>query len=133
MDVEGQRHPTLDQFTQQTGIKVNYFEDINSNDEYFATIQGRLAQGEGIDRDIIVATDNSRFPALYVDQGWVQELDKDLIPNFENLIDAQASAAVRPRPNVLAAVALGHGRDRVERGDHRPGDERSRSSSRTRS
>ncbi len=96
MDVEGKRHPTLDQFTQETGIKVNYFEDVNSNDEYFATIQGRLAQGQGIGRDIFVATDNSRFPALYVDQGWVQELDKDLIPNFENLIDAQATPPFDP-------------------------------------
>jgi spermidine/putrescine transport system substrate-binding protein len=75
---------------------VNYFEDVNSNDEYFATIQGRLAQGQGIGRDIFVATDNSRFPALYVDQGWVQELDKDLIPNFENLIDAQATPPFDP-------------------------------------
>ena len=96
MDVQGKRHPTLDQFTQQTGIKVNYFEDINSNDEYFAKIQGPLSQGNGIDRDIIVATDNSRFPALYVDQGWVQELDKDRIPNFANLIDAQASPPFDP-------------------------------------
>ncbi len=91
MDVQGKRHPTLDQFTEQSGIKVNYFEDVNSNDEYFAKIQGRLSKGEGIDRDIIVATDNSRFPALYVDEGWVQELDKDRIPNISNLIDAQAS------------------------------------------
>ena len=62
MDVEGKKHPTLDQFTAETGIKVNYFEDVNSNDEYFAKVQGRLSQGQGIDRDIIVATDNSRFP-----------------------------------------------------------------------
>jgi spermidine/putrescine transport system substrate-binding protein len=96
MDVEGQRHPTLDQFTEQTGIKVNYFEDVNSNDEFFAKIQGRLAQGNGIERDIIVATDNSRFPALYVDQGWVQELDKERIPNIANLIDAQASPPFDP-------------------------------------
>jgi spermidine/putrescine transport system substrate-binding protein len=96
MDVEGKKHPTLDQFTAKTGIKVNYFEDINSNDEFFAKIQSRLAQGQGIDRDIIVATDNSRFPALYVDQGWVQELDKDRIPNFENLIDAQATPPFDP-------------------------------------
>jgi spermidine/putrescine transport system substrate-binding protein len=96
MDVKGKRHPTLDQFTAATGIKVNYFEDINSNDEFFAKIQGRLAQGQGIDRDIIVATDNSRFPALYVEQGWVQELDKDLIPNIANLIDAQASPPFDP-------------------------------------
>jgi spermidine/putrescine transport system substrate-binding protein len=96
MDTRGKRHPTLDQFTDETGITVNYFEDINSNDEYFAKIQGRLSQGDGIGRDLIVATDNSRFPALYVEQGWVQELDKDLIPNFENLIDAQASPPFDP-------------------------------------
>ena len=30
----------------KTGIKVNYFEDINSNDEYFAKIQGQLSQGD---------------------------------------------------------------------------------------
>jgi spermidine/putrescine transport system substrate-binding protein len=96
MDVEGQRHPTLDQFTEQTGIKVNYFEDVNSNDEFFAKIQGRLSQGQGIDRDLMVATDNSRFPALYVEQGWVQELDKDLIPNVSNLIEAQASPPFDP-------------------------------------
>jgi len=96
MDVQGKKHPTLDQYTAETGIKVNYFEDINSNDEYFAKIQGPLAQGEGIGRDIIVATDNSRFPALYIEQGWVQELDKDRIPNFSNLIEAQASPPYDP-------------------------------------
>jgi spermidine/putrescine transport system substrate-binding protein len=96
MDVQGKRHPTLDQFTQATGIDAKYYEDVNSNDEYFAKIQGRLSQGQGIGRDLIVATDNSRFPALYVDQGWVQELDKDLIPNIANLIDAQASPPFDP-------------------------------------
>jgi spermidine/putrescine transport system substrate-binding protein len=96
MDVQGMRHPTLDQFTEQTGISVNYFEDINSNDEYFAQIQGRLSQGQGIGRDLIVATDNSRFPALYVEQGWVQELDKERIPNFSNLIETQASPPFDP-------------------------------------
>jgi spermidine/putrescine transport system substrate-binding protein len=96
MDVKGKEHPTLEQFTAKTGIKVNYFEDINSNDEYFAKIQGRLAQGDGIGRDIIVATDNSRFPALYVEQGWVQELDKDRIPNISNLIDAQKAPPFDP-------------------------------------
>ena len=96
MDVQGKKHPTLDQFTAETEIKVNYFEDVNSNDEYFAKVQGRLNQGQGIDRDIFVATDNSRFPGLYVDQGWVQELDKDLIPNITNLIEAQASPPFDP-------------------------------------
>jgi spermidine/putrescine transport system substrate-binding protein len=52
---------TLKQFEKQTGIKVNYYEEVNSNPEYFAKVQGRLSKGEGIDRDIIVSTDNDRF------------------------------------------------------------------------
>jgi spermidine/putrescine transport system substrate-binding protein len=87
---------TLQEFTQQTQIKVNYFEEINDNAEYFAKVQGPLSQGSGIDRDIFVFTDNSRFPGLLVNQGWVEELDKDLIPNITNLVDAQASPPFDP-------------------------------------
>jgi spermidine/putrescine transport system substrate-binding protein len=87
---------TLQKFTQQTNIKVNYFEEINDNAEYFAKVQGPLSQGNGIERDIFVFTDNSRFPGLLVNEGWVQELDKDLIPNTANLVDAQASPPFDP-------------------------------------
>ena len=59
-------------------------------------MQGPLSQGQSIDRDIFVFTDNSRFPGLLVDQGWVEPLDKDLIPNITNLIDAQASPPFDP-------------------------------------
>ena len=87
---------SLEKFTQQSGIKVNYFEEINDNAEYFAKVQGPLAQGNSIDRDIFVFTDNSRFPGLLVNEGWVEELDKDLIPNITNLVDAQASPPFDP-------------------------------------
>ena len=87
---------TLEKFTLETGIKVNYFEDINDNGEYFAKVQGPLSQGQGIDRDIFVFTDNSRFPGLLINEGWVQKLDKDLIPNMSNLVDAQASPPFDP-------------------------------------
>jgi spermidine/putrescine transport system substrate-binding protein len=87
---------TLGQFTAETQIKVNYFEDVISNSEYFATVQGRLSQGQGIGRDIIVSTDNDRFLSTYIDNGWAQKLDKSLIPNIENLVDAQASPPFDP-------------------------------------
>jgi len=89
IDVKGKKHPTLDQFTAKTGIKVNYFEDINDNGQYFAKVQGPLSQGDGIGRDIIVSTDNDRPLGQYISQGWAQKLDKDLIPNISNLIAAQ--------------------------------------------
>jgi spermidine/putrescine transport system substrate-binding protein len=96
VDEATKKRPTLDAFTKQTGITVQYFEEINDNAEYFAKIQGPLAQGRGIDRDIFVFTDNSRFPGVLIEQGWVQKLDKELIPNISNLIDAQASPPFDP-------------------------------------
>jgi spermidine/putrescine transport system substrate-binding protein len=87
---------TREQFTQKTGIKVNYYEDVNSNSEYFAKVQGPLSQGKGIGRDIFVSTDNDRFLGQYIDQKWVQKLDKSLIPNMKNLIDAQAHPPFDP-------------------------------------
>jgi spermidine/putrescine transport system substrate-binding protein len=94
--IDTDKPTTLQTFTQKTGIKVNYFEDINSNAEYFGKIQGPLSQGQSIDRDIIVLTDNERYLGLTLDKGWVEELDKDLIPNIENLIDAQKSPPFDP-------------------------------------
>jgi len=94
--IDEEKPTTLDDFTQQTGIKVNYFEEINDNDEYFAKVQGPLSQGQGIDRDIFVFTDNSRYPGLLIGEGWVQQLDKDRIPNIDNLIEAQASPPFDP-------------------------------------
>jgi spermidine/putrescine transport system substrate-binding protein len=87
---------TLEQFTQETGIKVNYYEDVNSNSEYFATVQGRLRQEQGIGRDIIVSTDNDRFLSEYLTNDWALKLDKSLIPNSSNLIDAQAGPPFDP-------------------------------------
>ena len=95
-DEKTKKRPTLEEFTKQTGIKVDYFEDINSNSEYFGKIQGPLSQGNGIDRDIIVLTDNERFLGLMNSKGWVEELNKELIPNIVNLIDAQASPPFDP-------------------------------------
>jgi spermidine/putrescine transport system substrate-binding protein len=90
------KSPTLQQFTEQTGIEVEYFEEINSNDEYFGKIQGPLSQGQGIDREIIVLTDNSRYPGLMIGEGWLEKLDKEQIPNISNLIPAQASPPFDP-------------------------------------
>ena len=97
VDEKTKKHPTIDAFTKKTGIKVDYFEDINDNATFFAKIQGPLSQGRGIDRDIIVMTDSSRFPALLIAKGWVEKLDKKLIPNFSNLIPAQQSPPFDPK------------------------------------
>jgi spermidine/putrescine transport system substrate-binding protein len=88
IDEKTKKRPTLDQFQQKTGTKVAYFEDINDNASYFGKIQRPLSQGQSIDRDIIVLTDNTRFPGLLIKKGWAEKLDKSAIPNIKNLQSA---------------------------------------------
>jgi spermidine/putrescine transport system substrate-binding protein len=90
------RYPTLEAFTKKTGVKVDYKEDINSNSEYFGKIQGPLSRGQSINEDIIVLTDNERFLSTMINKGWVEELDKDAIPNIINLSDVQKHPGFDP-------------------------------------
>jgi spermidine/putrescine transport system substrate-binding protein len=85
MDKKGNRHPTLDAFKKKYGVTVQYTEDVNDNASFFGKIQGPLSQGQSIDRDLIVMTDNSRYPSLLIKKGWVEKLDKSAIPNIKNL------------------------------------------------
>jgi spermidine/putrescine transport system substrate-binding protein len=85
VDPKTHRHPSLDQFTKRYGVKVNYIEDINDNASFFGKIQAQLARGQSIGRDIIVMTDSSPYPALLIQKGWVEKLDKSAIPNIKNL------------------------------------------------
>jgi spermidine/putrescine transport system substrate-binding protein len=96
MDFKGQRHPSLDEFQQKTGVHVAYAEDINSNEEFFGKIQAQLRRGQSIGRDIIVMTDNSRYPSLLVRKKWVEKLDKSAIPNIKNLEPVQQHPAWDP-------------------------------------
>jgi spermidine/putrescine transport system substrate-binding protein len=95
-DEKTKKSPTLEQFTQKTGVQVQYFEDINDNATYFGKIQRPLSQGQSIDRDIIVLTDNSRFPGLLIQKGWAEKLDKSAIPNIANLQDSLKSPSFDP-------------------------------------
>ena len=65
---------TIPEFEQSTGISVDYVEDINSYDEFFAKMQPLLADGEAGDRSLMVASD-SLAKKLY-DLGYIQRLDQ---------------------------------------------------------
>src|SRR5581483_2410226 len=87
-DKKTRRYPSLDLFTKKYGVKVKYIQDINQNESFFGKIQAQLRRGQSIGRDLIVMTDNSRFPALLVQQHWVEKIDKSVIPNIKNLLPA---------------------------------------------
>jgi spermidine/putrescine transport system substrate-binding protein len=107
IDPKTKKPGTLAEFTKKTGVDVTYHEDINDNATYFGKIQGPLSQGRGIDRDIIVMTDNSRFPGILVSKEWVQKLDRSRIPNIANLIDPQAHPPFDPNRDYSLPWASG--------------------------
>ncbi|MFJ2868797.1 spermidine/putrescine ABC transporter substrate-binding protein [Kitasatospora sp. NPDC087314] len=85
-DDEGHR-PTLDAFTERTGIEVTYTEDINDNDEFFGKISPVLTQGADPGRDLMVISD--WMAGRYVSLGWVQAMDRDNLPNVTANLDPQ--------------------------------------------
>ncbi len=77
------KHPSIEAFVKQTGIKVNYNEDYNDNDEFFAKVRPLLEAGQDTGRDTWVSTD--WMVARLVRLGYVQPLDYANIPNLANL------------------------------------------------
>ena len=86
IDDSEKHHPTLEAFTRRTGIKVEYTEDINDNNEFFAKVKPQLAAGQDTGRDIIVLTD--WLAGRLIRLGWVQKLDPSHLPHaYANLSD----------------------------------------------
>jgi spermidine/putrescine transport system substrate-binding protein len=79
----GERYyPSLRKFQEETGITVNYNDEINGNDTFYGEIAPQLQAGQDIGRDIIVITNGQYLTAL-IDNGWLIELDSSLRPNFD--------------------------------------------------
>ncbi len=56
IDVSHGKHPSLEQFTKETGIKVNYQEVIQDNAPFYAQIAPTLQAGQSISYDLVVMT-----------------------------------------------------------------------------
>ncbi|MEU7212293.1 extracellular solute-binding protein [Streptomyces sp. NPDC044989] len=84
-DEHPSRRPTLEAFEEETGISVEYVEEINDNDEFFGKISPSLMNHQSTDRDLIVISDwmCGRFVRL----GWVQEMDRDRQSNVTKYLD----------------------------------------------
>jgi spermidine/putrescine transport system substrate-binding protein len=82
MDVgKGSDHPSLDLFTKQTGISVNYQEVINEDDSFYGVIEPELAAKSDTGYDLMVIT-NGIYLDLLIDQDFLIPLDQDRMSNF---------------------------------------------------
>ena len=78
-------HPSLELFTKETGIKVNYKEVIQDYDPFFAKIQPDLAAGRNPGYDL--ADENEKYVHKMIQAGWLIPLDHSKLKNFEKYAD----------------------------------------------
>lgn len=91
---ESGRIPSLEQFTEQTGIKASYVAEINSNDEWFAKVRPLLESGQGLAASVVSPTD--WLAQRMIELGWTQKLDRGKLSNAGNLLPAFADPAFDP-------------------------------------
>ena len=86
IDPKRKETSTFQVFQQQTGITVDYTDDVNDNAEFYAKVRNQLGSCQPIDRDLIMLTD--WMAARMIGLGWTQPFDRAKVPNLHaNLIE----------------------------------------------
>lgn len=75
-------HPSLDRFTAETGIKVNYREVIESPEGFYGKTAPLLAAHQDTGWDIMVITNGRVFDTMNRN-GYFVDLPRDRFPNFD--------------------------------------------------
>lgn len=86
-DEDENRRPTLDAFSEKTGIDVRYTEEINDNDEFFGKVSPSLMNHQETGHDLVVVSD--WMAARFVHLGWAQAMDRSAQPNVAKHLDPQ--------------------------------------------
>ncbi|GIG27991.1 polyamine ABC transporter substrate-binding protein [Cellulomonas marina] len=87
-------YPTLQAFTEQSGIEVEYSEDVDDNDTFYGKVQGQLANGQDIGYDLVTLTD--WMAARWIRMGYAQTLDREAMPNTANILPGLADVDFDP-------------------------------------
>ncbi|TFB64652.1 spermidine/putrescine ABC transporter substrate-binding protein [Cryobacterium sp. TMT1-62] len=87
-------YPTLDAFTTETGIKVEYTEAVDDNNTYYGKVKDQLALGQDIGADTVCLTD--WMVGRWIRFGYTQELDQANIPNLKNLLPSLKDVGFDP-------------------------------------
>lgn len=100
-------------FQTASGITVDYKEDFNDNEQWFAKAKEPLSRRQDIGADLVVPTE---FMALRLHQlGWLNDIGDDGVPNKKNLRPDLLDAGVDPgrkfsAPYLSGLVGLAYNR-----------------------
>ena len=76
---DGRSYPTLEDFESETGIDVQYFEDVEDNQAFLGKVRRQLELGQDIGYDVLVLTD--WMAARWIRAGYTQEWDREAMPS----------------------------------------------------
>ena len=99
-------HPTLDAFTKQYGIKVNYVEDITDNNEYYTKLDPDLSAGKDTGVDLMVFSDYMIPILRYYD--YIEKLDLSIMPNHKNALPQILNDPIDPGRKFTLPWAYGY-------------------------
>jgi spermidine/putrescine transport system substrate-binding protein len=86
---------TVPEFQDETGIQVNYNEDVDDNNNFFGAVQPQLEQGQSGGRDIMVVTD--WMAKRMYDLGYLQNFDEEAVqPAMDSLREDLREPAFDP-------------------------------------
>ncbi len=103
----------VDQFANASGLSVDYKEDFNDNEQWFAKVKDPLEQGQDIGADLVVPTDFMAGRLIRLE--WLNRLNDENIPNKANLRPDLLEASIDPDrvhtlPYMSGLVGLGYNR-----------------------
>jgi spermidine/putrescine transport system substrate-binding protein len=117
---DNKTHPTIDKFTKETTIKVNYVEAVDDNETFFSRdLKGPLDANQPTQWDLVVLTDwmIARLARL----GWLDTINTANTPNFvANLADNYRGRSFDKDTNLAApwqSGMTGIGFDKKKTGD----------------
>jgi spermidine/putrescine transport system substrate-binding protein len=86
---------TIDEFEEETGVTVEYKEDVIDNVVFFNKLKPQLDQGSSGGRSLFVVTD--WMAKRMFDLGYLQEIDHDDLPTvFDNILPQFEESDVDP-------------------------------------
>ncbi len=84
----------IEEFQKATGIMVDYKEDFNDNEQWFAKVKEALARKQDIGTDLVIPTN---FMAERLHRlGWLNDISDAGVPNKKNLRPDLLNAAIDP-------------------------------------
>lgn len=93
-DKEKKVYPSLVEFEKQTGIQVEYKEDIEDNNTFNGKVSGQLSNGQDIGYDLVTPTD--WLVAQWIRQGFVAKIDPANVPNKKNILPKLSNVEYDP-------------------------------------